>query len=273
MVSCCWGTPSKWGTQEPFPEMNTIGACRDAKRRRSGLLANVQCMRSQVRRGSGGYRIAFIAIVLLSSVQARANAATQSQSLSWTSPTAQLTASRVPSTAHHLTGRLPLAVPQGTIPEREPIPSAGPPDSNWLYDVAVAAVGAFIGFGFAILLERFVSARRRKDCIDNIRLELRDLRDRLERRRDERVIPSSLSFGILTPVWDAVVSTGILLELRDEQYYDSLFAAYGSISRLSRMEDHTRRAGQQNVDELIGMRTAVLELLDEEPLKSLLNNG
>jgi hypothetical protein len=140
---------------------------------------------------------------------------------------------------------------------------------NWFYDTAIAAIGGFIGFGFALLLQQLLVIRQRKKCIVNIVLELNDMRKRIENKKDERKIPSTLSYGLATPIWETVVSNGNILELKKEPYYDVLFTVYNSISKLSRLEDRTREDVPQDLDELLGMRRAVLELFGAEPLKSL----
>lgn len=140
---------------------------------------------------------------------------------------------------------------------------------NWFYDTAIAAIGGFIGFGFALLLQQLLVVRQRKECIVNIVLELNDMRKRIENKKDERQIPSTLSYSLATPIWEAVVSNGNILELKKEPYYDVLFTVYNSISKLSRLEDRTREDVPQDLDELVGMRRAVLELFGAEPLKSL----
>ncbi|MCL2164325.1 MAG: hypothetical protein FWH55_08035, partial [Oscillospiraceae bacterium] len=152
--------------------------------------------------------------------------------------------------------------------------------SGWkdstLYDIVVAAIGAFFGYGFALVVEHQLLARKRRKCITNIALELKDLKTRLERSANDPAIPSALSYSIHTPIWETVVGNGDILELKTKKLrdcYDVLFRVYSSIEKLSVLENSTReKDGAAIINEVLGMRRAVLKLFDEDPLKSLIDD-
>lgn len=161
----------------------------------------------------------------------------------------------------------PPSQPQTTAPSSR---ASAQQSYDWLYDITIAAIGAFIGYGFALLLEQRLLLRRRKKCIENIVIELKDIELSVKEKADDRSIPSALSYNLYFPIWETVVGNGDILELKKEPYYDELFAMYNTLSKLARLEDGTRNSDSQNIEEIIGMRQAVLDLYKGDLLKELI---
>ncbi|GHU48871.1 hypothetical protein FACS1894127_0490 [Clostridia bacterium] len=137
-------------------------------------------------------------------------------------------------------------------------------------DIINTALGAFLGFFASLCVENWLRKRRRGKCIVNIALELMDLKCRIEESLNITDIPSALSYKLYTPIWETIIGNGDILELKNKPYYNTLFKAYNSITKLSRLEDGTRENTHIDICEIVGMRKAVLALLNAEPLNALM---
>jgi len=125
-----------------------------------------------------------------------------------------------------------------------------------------ACLGAFVGFFLSTSLQDWLRRRHRKKCIVNIALELKDIKNTIQKCKD--AITPVLSYAIYTPIWEAVVGNGDILELKEEPYYDDLFLAYGHISKLSKMEDFAQENGQVDMTKIWQQRICIIKLLSTQ---------
>ena len=99
-----------------------------------------------------------------------------------------------------------------------------------LYDVVVSFIGAFLGFAFALLSEAIIQKIVRKRDINsylrNIQIELRTIRNSLDKHKDSADI--SLFFDI--PIWEAFISSGDIRYLMNKSYYSDLLNTYSKIN-------------------------------------------
>ena len=109
-----------------------------------------------------------------------------------------------------------------------------------LYDVVVSFIGAFLGFAFALLSEAIIQKIVRKRDINsylrNIQIELRTIRNSLDKHKDSADI--SLFFDI--PIWEAFISSGDIRYLMNKSYYSDLLNTYSKIKRANELESVNR---------------------------------
>lgn len=90
--------------------------------------------------------------------------------------------------------------------------------------------GAFLGFLFAALLSGILEkhTEKKRYCVirNNLVNELKDIVTPLKRYVDQRML---LSTRIATPTWDALQFSGMLLNLIETSYFDSLVHVYSLI--------------------------------------------
>jgi hypothetical protein len=121
-------------------------------------------------------------------------------------------------------------------------------------------LGAFLGVLLSVCLNDRLRKNRRKKCIDNIALELKDIKNALQEHK--KTPTPILSYAIYTPIWEAVVGNGDILELIKEPYYDDLFLVYAHINKLSKMENFAIE--NDELDCMIGIqqqRAYIIKLL------------
>lgn len=135
---------------------------------------------------------------------------------------------------------------------------------NWA-DIVNTAFGAFLGFGFSLLLEAKVTKENKKKSINNIIAELSQIYNGIEQIVlsnydeelsaifdkeklnisddekeklcifDEKV--RSMAHVIYLPIWDTLIQTGYLLEFKDEKYFEELIKIYTLMIRLQKLID------------------------------------
>lgn len=99
-----------------------------------------------------------------------------------------------------------------------------------LYDFSLQFIAAFLGFLFAILLDRMNSRReernKQKMILLGIQNELRDISTDAAEYLSRGVV---LRHRIATPTWDSLQYAGGVLSLMDKPFYDSLVGTYSMI--------------------------------------------
>lgn len=106
-----------------------------------------------------------------------------------------------------------------------------------LSDIINTAIGALLGFGSAFYLQYHLIRRKRQKSIENIVLELKDIRNTLEKWKDDTTIPPIFGYALFVPVWDAIIGNGDVIELKNKPYYNSLFIVYSNVLKLQKMEN------------------------------------
>jgi hypothetical protein len=134
--------------------------------------------------------------------------------------------------------------------------------SDMVYTGLGAFLGAFLGFLASILLENLLRVIKRKKCIINVALELEALKMSLQDDLENDVF----EFTLCTPIWDAVIQTGDILELRKKKYYDDLFLVYSSIGMLIKYEDlaHENNNFVKYEEKIIPQRKKIIMMLTSE---------
>ena len=112
---------------------------------------------------------------------------------------------------------------------------------DW-WEILYSFVGSFLGFGFAILAEELFEHQKnindRKKLNHNLFDELRGISESLKGHTDDEI---PIIFD--TPVWNSIISTGILLTLMqyDEDLYDQIMMIYNRIYILQIAEKSTHK--------------------------------
>ena len=113
-----------------------------------------------------------------------------------------------------------------------------------ILELFYAFFGAFGGFLLASQWEHHSERRKKKKAIENIALELFGIRmtlcsniisvansnSKIDGKAYNKVI--YIKYSVLTPVWDSLVNSGVLLDFKDEAYFDELIVAYTRVSML-----------------------------------------
>ena len=103
-------------------------------------------------------------------------------------------------------------------------------DPNLWSELGVEFFGAFLGFGFALLINSLTNKSRKKktkiNILDNLIDELNDIRKSLNNYVEEN---ADLTSSIYTPTWNALQNSGMILELIDSSCYSDLINTYSSI--------------------------------------------
>jgi len=135
---------------------------------------------------------------------------------------------------------------------------------NWA-DIVNTAFGAFLGFGFSLLLEAKTIKENKKKSINNIIAELSQIYNGIEQiilsNYDEELSTifskeglnisdnekeklcifdrkvRSMAHVIYLPIWNTLIQTGYLLEFKDEKYFDGLIRIYTLMIRLQKLID------------------------------------
>ena len=136
-------------------------------------------------------------------------------------------------------------------------------------DKAGDILGAFLGFFFALLLGRIIENGVKKNSIDNLIVELKDIRDNISDCIDDRSLPPVLAHSISIPVWEMMKSTGNLLQFKSKPYYDCVISIYANIETLIALENclHDNehafddKAKELRIDKIIEKRRTVYNLL------------
>lgn len=141
-----------------------------------------------------------------------------------------------------------------------------------LGDLAVAFVGAFLGFVAALLTDGVVRRRRKLRSIDNLLDELHGFITALEpliltlplSDEGNHELALALRYRVHLPIWDAIVGTGDLLEFRDKPYFNALIRLYTVILELRARVDGASGSvshPEVGVDDLREMRNCAAQIM------------
>ena len=131
-------------------------------------------------------------------------------------------------------------------------------------EIIYAAVGAFLGFGLAILMEKKSDKKKEKETIknsiDNILKELKDIYDTISDSIDDYNDKKELGqLFIDIPCYEAAVQSGNILILVNKPFYMDLLKSYSYIKYLSVAE--TKDNGYSEI-ELIEIRGKTKEKIE-----------
>ncbi len=101
---------------------------------------------------------------------------------------------------------------------------------NLTVQLLIEFFSAFLGFLFAILLawltNRHVQKKKYNQVLDCLQNELADLAKPLEKYVQSK---TALHYPIATPVWDAMKSSGMVLDLIGKPFFDNLIGTFSQI--------------------------------------------
>ena len=130
--------------------------------------------------------------------------------------------------------------------------------SQFLIGTAQNAIGAFVGFLLAIYLEahkdRLSKKNQIKLVVASIKEELSDISRSLQHYVD---LKEPLYAKIQTPSWDALLGSGIILQLIEKPIYACAIKTYSLIRSFN--EDIAQRS---NEDKLVKMKSIINSALE-----------
>ena len=125
---------------------------------------------------------------------------------------------------------------------------------NIIFDLLIAFIGAFLGLGSALFLQKSLSNSQARKSIGNIIDELdvffidligvlTDINSSKSLTYDTpeseieifAMVPKKLAYAIYVPIWETFVKTGNILEFKNKVYFDDLILLYSNIQKLSNM--------------------------------------
>jgi hypothetical protein len=105
---------------------------------------------------------------------------------------------------------------------------------NFLLNLVNSAIGAFLGFLFAMYLQRNTEMRSQKNKINliikSLQEELFDITTVLQQYIQ---LKEPLTYKIQTPSWDAILGSGIILELIECPIYAHAIKTYSLIKHFN----------------------------------------
>ena len=114
--------------------------------------------------------------------------------------------------------------------------------------------GAFLGFLFAAILSGILEKRteKRRHCIirTNLVNELRDIIVPLRQYVDQNI---PLSARIATPTWDALQFSGMILDLIETSYFDSLVQVYAMIKAYNEDRIYNKNISVSRLSEIVSI--------------------
>jgi len=108
---------------------------------------------------------------------------------------------------------------------------------DW-WQVLYSFIGTFLGFGSTELTQRIYDKRKnqadKKRVRENIKDELISISEELR-----TCIDTENAICIATPVWDSVISTGMIMYFieHEKDFYDEMLTVYNRISLQKKLED------------------------------------
>lgn len=135
-------------------------------------------------------------------------------------------------------------------------------------DIINTAIGAFLGFVFGFLLEMLIENTKRQKSIKNVKIELIDILDTLEKCKDDYMVLNNF----YTPIWDTVLGTGDILSYIKKPYYKKLIMVYSNIIYLNELEKSTNENDKdfsKKMNLIVEKRRDIYEELKELDINSL----
>ena len=128
---------------------------------------------------------------------------------------------------------------------------------NFFRSYAGEILGAFLGFGFALVVEKMIENGNNKSSIKNVVIELKDIRDSLAKYKDNKDVPPCLAYSISLPIWETVKCNGNILEFRDKKYYNHVINVYAMLEQLISLEnwlyDHLSALTDEKIQERLNV--------------------
>jgi len=112
-------------------------------------------------------------------------------------------------------------------------------DLNIEKDLIVTIIGSFLGFGSALLTQKISGDKKDKEDKKRVR---KSIIDELDNIRDDlrSCLDPEGAISIETPVWESVISTGMILYFieHEKYFYDGILKAYNRISLQKKLENN-----------------------------------
>ena len=134
---------------------------------------------------------------------------------------------------------------------------------EYLKSISIEFIAAFLGFLFALLLDKMLEKRNRKEktklVLENIISELKDICSGLNSYIENN---RSVSFRIQIPSWEALQYSGMTIELIEHSFYQDLITCYSLIQNYNDALLF-RDNKSLSVDELKNITGLINKLLNE----------
>ena len=105
---------------------------------------------------------------------------------------------------------------------------------SFLFSVGANIIGAFVGFGFAIMLQLRTEQKKRANTVNKVLLSIvEELTDISTSIQEYIRVKQPLTQRVPVPAWETALYSGIILELIDYKIYHSTIRAYSLIKVLN----------------------------------------
>ena len=109
---------------------------------------------------------------------------------------------------------------------------------DWLLQLLNTIIGSFLGFGFALWAQKIIEKNKDKINKEQVR---KNIMDELTSISSDfrKCLDENGAICIETPIWESVVSTGMILYFvrEDKSFYDQILNVYNIISVQKKLED------------------------------------
>jgi hypothetical protein len=139
-------------------------------------------------------------------------------------------------------------------------------------------IGAFFGFGFALFVNGLVGRANTRKSINNVKIELIDIRNGLEKQKDNNTLPPCYAYGISLPIWETIKQNGNILAFKKMNCYNHLIGVYAKLEQLIQLENWLYGNSHQLEDEenkkrietIISLRNVIYNDLTGESVLAVL---
>jgi len=109
--------------------------------------------------------------------------------------------------------------------------------TGFIPSVLISVIGSFLGFGFALIAEYIIVAKRKKAGIFRLITNLNNETQAIKKYLNNKDFVPHIK--IPTPVWDSVISTGDLLILQKThyEYYTKVLEIYCKVNLISELKE------------------------------------
>ena len=138
-------------------------------------------------------------------------------------------------------------------------------------------LAAFLGFLSALMVADLIDKGKKKQAIINLGIELLDIEAQLTKYQSNSDVPPVLAHSLYFPIWNSLLYTGQILDLRNEEYYLTVISIYSHLQKLKEQEDwlcdNYRNLGSEEINtsikKIIALRHDVCGLLKSDCINDI----
>lgn len=134
---------------------------------------------------------------------------------------------------------------------------------QFVLDCIISAIGAFLGFLFAIYLqsrtEKKNSEKKLALVLNCISEELLDINKGLKHYKADEVVNQP----IYTPNWYVIVESGTILELLNNDIYSTIIQVYSNIKRLNEEQSLSKEKKKEYMNYIIVESDKIIEFVEK----------